>query len=90
MQRFSFKRGLVFIEQNLRWKLDRRLASGKLQFANETGEINLLKDTEVLSLWRRGDWILDDATIGSQADVIYQVSPRDLSTFPEIGNFLPH
>jgi putative transposase len=83
MQRFSFKRGLVFIEKNLRWKLDRRLASGKLQFANEAGEINPLEDSKVLSLWRRGDWILDDATIGSQADVIYQVSPRDLSTFPE-------
>lgn len=83
MIRFSFKKGLVFIELNTRWQLNRRLVSTKLQFENESGEIKTLADAEVLSLWSKGEWVVDENTLGSQADAIYHATPRDLSTFPE-------
>lgn len=83
MIRFSFKKGLVFIEINTRWQLNRRLVTTKLQFENEQGEIKTLTDAEVLSLWGKGEWVVDENTLGSQADAIYHATPRDLSTFPE-------
>lgn len=83
MIRFTFKKGLVFIAGNFKWELIRRLATGKLQFENELGEIKALVDVEVYSLWRKGEWVIDESTLGSQADAIHLATPRDLSTFPE-------
>lgn len=81
--RFTYKKGLVFTEMDIRWQLVRRLVSGKLQFENEAGEIRVLDDTEVHKLWMAGKWVIDIASIGRHADVIYQATPRDLTTFPE-------
>ena len=83
MIRFSFKRNLIFFEGLIRWMLLRRLATGKLQFENEMGEIRVLSSSEVMSLWNKGDWVVDVDSLGSQADAIYIATPRDLSTFPE-------
>lgn len=83
MKRFTFKKGLEFKEVNQRWQLIRRLATGKLQFENEAGEIKTLYDAELLKLWSSGNWIVNEDTLGSQADAIYLATPRDLSTFPE-------
>jgi len=81
--RFSFKKGLIFVEINTRWQLVRRLATGKLQFENEAGEIKTLTDGELYRLWLKGIWNIDLDSIGSQSDIIYYATPRDLSTFPE-------
>lgn len=81
--RFSFKKGLVFHEGINRWQLQRRLVSGKLQFENEAGEIKTLADAEVFKAWMKGSWVIDPDSLGSQTDVIYLATPRDLSTFPE-------
>lgn len=83
MMRFSFKKGLVFLELETRWQLMRRLASGKLQFESEQGEIKTITDGEVHRRWITGDWVIDVTSLGSQTDVIYLATPRDLSTFPE-------
>lgn len=83
MMRFSFKKGLVFIELNTRWQLMRRLASTKLQFENEAGEIKTMTDGEMYQAWLKGQWIIDETSLGTQADAIYLATPRDLSTFPE-------
>jgi len=83
MKRFSFKKGLVFIEQENRWQLQRRLVTGKLQFESELGEIKTYWDKEIHQLWATNEWILDHKTLGSHVDVIYLATPRDLSTFPE-------
>lgn len=82
MKHFSFKKGLKFRDLNRRWQLNRRLATGKLQFEDEEGEIKSLTDTEVLSLWNKGEWVVDEDSLGSQADAIYLATPADLSTFP--------
>jgi putative transposase len=66
MIRFSFKKGLVFIELNRRWQLNRRLVTTKLQFENELGEIKTLTDAEVLALWSKGEWVVDENSLGTQ------------------------
>lgn len=83
MIRFSFRLNQVFIEGLVRWMLRRRLVTGMLQFENEKGEIKVLSNAEVLSLWNRGEWVVDENSLGSRADAIYIATPRDLSTFPE-------
>ncbi|WP_275357479.1 DDE-type integrase/transposase/recombinase [Methylophilus sp. YYY-1] len=82
MMRFSFKKGLVFIEVNTRWQLLRRLVTNKLQFESDQGEIRNLTDKEVLGFWRSGEWSVDISTLGVSGDSIYLVTPPDLSTFP--------
>lgn len=83
MIRCSFKKGLKFIEQSVRWELQRRLVTRMLQFENENGEIKNLGDKEVHELWLNGQWSIDVKSLGTQADIIYLATPRDLSTFPE-------
>lgn len=83
MIRFSFKKYLIFFEGLIRWTLLRRLATGMLQFENELGELKVISSTEVLALWSRGEWVVDENSLGSKADAVYIATPRDLSTFPE-------
>lgn len=83
MIRFTFRKGLVFIELENRWEMQRRLVTGKLQFESEMGEIRNLTDSEANKLWHEGKWILDLKSIGSSTDIIALATPRDLSTLPE-------
>ena len=39
MIRFTYKRGLVFIEGQMRWTLERLLVTGKYQLISDAGEI---------------------------------------------------
>lgn len=82
MKRFSFKKGITFIELNTRWQLLRRLLNGRLQFESDQGEIRNLTDKEILHLWNSGQWLIDESTLGMSGDAIYLVTPADLSTFP--------
>lgn len=82
MMRFTFKKGLIFIELNTRWTLIRRLVNNKLQFENEEGEIKNLKDSEVLSFWSAGEWQVDINSVGNIGDVIFMTVPADLATYP--------
>jgi len=82
MQRFSFKKGLTFVELNTRWQLIRRLITGRLQFESEAGEIRNLTDKEILHLWSSQTWLVDVSTLGVNGDAIYLVTPADLSTYP--------
>lgn len=83
MIRCSFRKGLRFIERNSRWELQKRLVTRMLCFENELGEIKNLHDKEVHELWLNGEWSLDIKSLGTQADIIYLATPRDLCTFPE-------
>jgi len=83
MMRFNFKKGLVFIELNERWELIRRVPTGTLQFENEAGVIKNMTSAEVMGLWLKGAWVIDVETLGTQAEIIYLATPRDLDTFPE-------
>lgn len=82
MQRFTFKRGLLFIAGQTRWELDRRLASGKLQLCSEDGEILNLTYAELLQRWQSQEWLIDERSLANLGNVLYVVTPRDLSTYP--------
>lgn len=82
MQRFTFKRGLRFIAGQVHWELDRRLASGKLQLCSEDGEILNLTQPEILQRWLSQEWLIDEQSLANMGNVIYLVTPRDLSTYP--------
>jgi putative transposase len=82
MQRFTFKRGLRFIAGQTRWELDRRLASGKLQLCSEDGEILSLTYAELLQRWQSQEWLIDEQSLANLGNLIYVVTPRDLSTYP--------
>ncbi len=83
MIRFSFKKGLVFIELNTRWQLNRRLVNGKLQFESEIGEIKVINDQEVLKLWHNGEWHISLESLSTLGNVIYLATPQDLHSLPE-------
>jgi putative transposase len=82
MQRFTFKRGLVFIEGQKRWQMERRLPSGKIQLIAEDGEILNLQYGELLERWQSQEWQIDEASLAELGIAIYVVTPRDLSTYP--------
>ena len=83
MQRISFKVGLAFIAKNIRHMIRRRLATDKIQLESDSGEITNLSDAELLQRWQTGDWVIDEKSLSSLGNVIYQVVPRDLATYPE-------
>lgn len=66
MIRCTFRKGLRFIERNLRWELQKRLVTRMLQFENENGEIKNLCDKDVYELWLNGEWSLDIKSLGTQ------------------------
>lgn len=82
MIRFCFKKGLRFLENQTVRELARRLATGKLQFERDTGEIENFDDREVLAKWQSGQWVIDEGSLSSAADVLYLATPRDLATYP--------
>ncbi len=71
----------MFIEGSLRRELKRRLASGKFQFEQESGEIENFEDQDVLRKWSSGKWVIDEVTLGSASEAFYLATPRDLSTY---------
>jgi putative transposase len=83
MLRHSPRTGLTYRVGQDRYRLNRRLASGKLQFESELGEIVVLTDRELQERWLAGEWIVDESTLGSLANAIYLAVPRDLGTYPE-------
>ena len=83
MLRTSFKVGLVFIEEQIRWQIRRRLATGKIQVESDTGELLNLSDQEIRSRWLSHTWVIDQNSLGSLANALYLAVPRDLGTYPE-------
>lgn len=83
MIRFSFRKGLVFIELNTRWQLNRRLVNNKLQFESELGEIKVIDDQEVLRRWHKSEWQVSLESLSTLGNVIYLATPQDLYSLPE-------
>lgn len=83
MIRFTFRKGLRFIERQRKWTLIRRLANQKLQLEDEVGEIVTHTEPELLCKWLRGELVIDESCISEPGDAFYLTTPRDLSTYPE-------
>lgn len=81
MIRFTYKRGLVFIEGQMRWTLERMLVTGKYQLISDAGEIRNFFPDELNARWLKGEWVIDEACLGTLANATYLATPRDLSTY---------
>ncbi|MHB1401832.1 MAG: hypothetical protein ACYCWB_05465 [Thiobacillus sp.] len=83
MLRFSYKRGMVFIEGQVRWELLRRLPNNKFQLESDSGELLNLTNAELLSRWLSQAWVIDESKLASMKDAVYLTTPRDLGTYSE-------
>lgn len=83
MLRFSFKRGMVFIDGQVRWEMLRRLPNNKIQLESDNGELLNLTDAELLGRWMNQAWVIDESKLASMKDALYLTTPRDLSTYSE-------
>ena len=83
MLRFSFKRGMVFIDGQLRWEMLRRLPNNKIQLESDSGELLSLTDAELLNRWLTQAWVIDETKLASMKDAQYLATPRDLTTFSD-------
>lgn len=82
MLRISIRKGLIFIQGQRRFELQRRLPNSKLEFQTEDGERISLEQAEVTIRWLRQEWVVDEASIASMENAIYLAAPRDLRTYP--------
>lgn len=81
MIRFSYKKGLRFLEGLKSWTVVRRLVSGKIQLENDEGELKNLEFKELNSLWMKGGMTIDEKSLGTASNVFYMATPRDLESF---------
>jgi putative transposase len=83
MIRFCFRKGMVLLEGQTRRQLQRQLSNNKLQFEQESGELENFDQAEVLANWSSSKWVIDMASLSFAGDVLYLATPRDLATYPE-------
>lgn len=83
MIRFTFRKGLRFLERQRTWTLIRRLVNQKLQLEDEVGEIITYSESELICRWLKRELTIDESCISEPGDAFYLTTPRDLSTYPE-------
>lgn len=83
MMRFTFRKGLRFLERQRTWTLIRRLANQKLQLEDEAGEIVTYTESELTCRWLKRELVIDESCISEPDSAFYLSTPRDLSTYPE-------
>jgi len=83
MIRMSFRIGLRFWQGVKRWTLEKRAISGKYRFESQDGDTKDLAREELDERWVRGEWVVDESSLGEAAEVIYMATPPLLDTFPE-------
>jgi putative transposase len=83
MMRFSFRKGLRFLQGQRSWTLLRRLPTGKLQLEDDVGTIELLTQAELIERWQSGLWFVDETCLNDHSNVFHFATPRDLASFSE-------
>ncbi|MFQ6403752.1 integrase catalytic domain-containing protein [Methylophilus sp. 'Pure River'] len=82
MKHFAFRKGLVFIRDEQKFTLLRRLMDSSFQLESEDGELIKCSEAEIILGCSRGEWIIDDAELDAPLVIDPKIS-RDLSTFSE-------
>jgi len=82
MVRFTFKKGLRFLQTSKIFTLLRRLANGNFQLEDQAGEISSLTEAEIHSRWISGQWQIDEESLGPSSNVFYFTTPQDLKSLP--------
>ncbi|WP_159602397.1 DDE-type integrase/transposase/recombinase [Hydrogenophaga sp. PBL-H3] len=79
MVRFHFKRGLRFLENGLVWVLQRRSATGKIMFEEESGESpsQALTVSEVYEKYLGEHWRVDESSLGPGKELMFS-TPKDI------------
>ena len=83
MVRFAFKKGLRFLCNTKAFTLMRRLANGKFQMEEDSGEATSLSEKELHGRWAKGEWQIDPESLGPSSNVFFYTTPKDLKAFPE-------
>jgi putative transposase len=79
MVRFSFRKGLRFLQGTKIWTLLKRTATSKLQFeCEDTAEIEVVTEQEVYRRWSDAIWVVDETSLGPTKELIYLATPQDL------------
>lgn len=79
MVRFSFRKGLRFLQGTKIWTLLKRTATSKLQFEHEdSGDIEVLTEQDVYRRWSDATWEVDETSLGPTKELIYLATPKDL------------
>lgn len=83
MVRFSFRKGLRFLQKTKTFELIKRLANGNFQMEDEAGAISNLTESEMHTRWSTGKWQIDEQSLSEASNVFYYTTPGDLKTLPE-------
>lgn len=83
MVRFSFRKGLRFIQKTKTYELIKRLANGNFQMEDEAGEVSSLTESEIHIRWRKGQWQIDEESLSDASHVFFYTTPGDLRSLPE-------
>lgn len=79
MVRFSFRKGLRFLQGSKIWTLIKRTVTSKLQFeCEDTGEIAVHTEQEIYQRWTSSDWEVDQTSLGPTKELLYLATPKDL------------
>lgn len=83
MIRFSFRKGLVFIDRAMaRWSLERKLFNHKFRLESAAGEAADLTREELTRRWQDGEWVIDPQCLNERADVIFTTTSANLTDLP--------
>ena len=83
MQRMRLAKGLVFIEGQRRLQLMRKIVNGNYQLETEEGELLNITFIDMLSHWRKGDWVIDINSLGSSnSEIFFLSTPKDFASLP--------
>ena len=82
--RFTFRKGLRFLEGQKSWTLLRKLPTHKFQLEDEVGTIVQLTYDEIFAHWKSKTWVVDESSLGENDNIFYLSTPRDLATFSEL------
>lgn len=83
MIRFTFKKGLRFLQGTRAFTLLERLVNHKLRLEDEVGKRQDLILAELNRRWISGEWVIDEQSLGASNNVFYVATPRDLQSVPE-------
>jgi putative transposase len=83
MVRFSFRKGLRFLQGTKAFQLIKRLANGNFQLEDEAGSISNLSEAEMHKRWSAGQWQIDEESLSEASNVFFYTTPRDIKSLPE-------
>lgn len=84
MHLHRFVRGTAYIDsKGERWTIDRSILKNRIQLVTDTGDIQTMPSSELLSRWQKGEFQVDPASAAVASPSMYEANRPPLSDFPE-------